>query len=487
MMTLSPALPVLLLCFTSTILSTTRAFPSHFTDTGMGCMTELDETEVIMNNQVVPFKDSTDKSMYIDLTSNNDKIEVGSTVTLVFRNPKSRPDVMYVMEATSGGTFADGKCDNAKRVGGKSTAVSFAHSLVIHSLPVYVWGGWATGHEAVQLTDRLVLGVDPTEMHVALGEAMIKLKQQQQQNQQDEEETKRVAKEKEPPAPVKNDAAASHDTGSDTEEADMHERADVADELADDDKANLGDLSHQLQQGLNSKVANPADVIKAKMEQLKRDTADRMGAMKQGLGSHHKKWEEMKRLTHQLQHSKDKMQLLKDREPGAMLDHEDKKLQYLEKMKEHMDPERYQQMKDRMEQQFDRRDAHRKARHKVRPLHELKELGEQMEAGLEQEAKQKLPQDVRQRLEAFHLHDKRWADRLHKHDKDEAPSERTDDDTDPAQEGGGLAALLDKYSGHDHDLDMHQFLYACLFFVVTNVLVIQLCLCVGQRDKGRTQ
>jgi hypothetical protein len=416
---------------------------------------------------------------------------------------------MYVMETTSGGTFVDGKCTNKKRVGGKTTAKPNApphhHSLVIHSLPIYIWGGWATGHEAVQLTDRLVLGVDPTEGSLAVGEAISKFQQQQQPNQQHKEEIKPIVAKEPDPSPnieaaevskgeetldahvKKNDAeSASHDEGSSSdteEEAEMHERSDVADELADDDKANLGDLSHQLQHGLNSKVANPADVMKDKIAKLKHHTTDKI----------------MERLNERLHHSRDKMKLMKDQNPGAILDNEDKKMQYLEKMKKHMDPERYQLMKDRMEQHFDRREKHRTTttnarRHNkvIRPLHELKELGDQVEAGLEEDAKQRLPQDVRQRLDAFHLHDKRWADRLHKKqhpDKaNEVASERTDDDYDPASSGRGLGALLTMYSGHDHELDWKQFLYACVFFVVTNVLVIQLCLCVGgQKDKGRTQ
>ena len=57
------------LCVDCMISRTVFGFPSHLIETGMGCMTELDETEVIMNNKVVPYAQSSDQSMYIDLRS----------------------------------------------------------------------------------------------------------------------------------------------------------------------------------------------------------------------------------------------------------------------------------------------------------------------------------------------------------------------------------------------------------------------------------
>jgi rRNA small subunit methyltransferase G len=442
---------VICLCSHLMISRTVFAFPSHFTETGIGCMTELDETEVIMNNKVIPYAQSSDQSMYIDLRS-TEPVTVGSTVNLVFRNPKSRPDVMYVIEASEGARFVDGRCDHEKRVGGKAQTVAVVHSLIIDTLPVHVWGGWATGHEAVQLTPVLTLGLDMEDFAANISDAIQKVK--------------------------------------DMQEAEMHEREEVAEELGDDDQANLGDLSHQLEEGLKEKVENAHDVVQEKMEKMAKLANLGLGLT---LPINHKTLENIRSWTSKLHASQDKMQLLKERDKEAtILDKEEKKKNYLERMKERLDPEKYELMKDRIEQQFDRRDTHRTARHKVRPLHELKELQESMDEHLEQEAQKNVPHTLRERWESFHRNDKRWAERFaragHENEteayrEEQVASERADDDPTPLTR---FRQFLHHYDQH-REIDMQQFLYAVIFFVLANIILIQSCLWIGRREKGRRE
>ena len=442
------------LCVDCMISRTVFGFPSHLIETGMGCMTELDETEVIMNNKVVPYAQSSDQSMYIDLRS-TEPVTVGSTVKLVFRNPASRPDVMYVIETSEGARFINGRCDHDKRVGGKAQTVAVVHSLIIDALPVHVWGGWATGHEAVQLTPVLTLGIDMEDFAANISDAIQKVK--------------------------------------DMQEAEMHEREEVAEELGDDDQANLSDLSHQLEEGLKEKVANAHDVVHEKMEKVQKMAKLANLGLGLTLPIHHKVLENIQSWTSKLHASQDKMQLLKEQKKEAtILDHEDKKKMYLERMKERLDPEKYNLMKDRMEQQFDRRDTHRTAWHKVRPLHELKELQESMEEQLEQEAQKNVPHTLRERWESFHKSDKRWAERFarasHENEteadqEEQVASERADDDPTPLTR---FRQFLRHYDKH-REIDMQQFLYAVIFFVLANITLIQSCLWVGRREKGRRE
>jgi hypothetical protein len=467
--------PLLVLLVAACAIPMTLAFPGHFIDTAVGCMTDLDPSEVIMNNPVVPFTESSDKSMYIDIKDNGQAVLVGSTVELYFRNPNRHADVQYVIETSEGARFENGRCDHQKRVGGKSSSVSEVHKLVIDTLPVKVWGGWATGHEAVQLTDVLTLETDPSQVGAAINEAFKKglvgeAKEAANDKTEGVEDTKQI--------PSDN----AHETEEEVE-AEIHERVDVAEELGDDEEADIGDLSHQLHEGLKDKVAS--DTIKEKLAKLS-NVAEFANL---GLKLPKEIDERIRKFREDLHTGNDRMEALKGKSlPTGSANYKDKKLAYLERMKERLHPDKYEQMKERMEQQFDRRDIHRNARHKIQPLHELSELEANVEEGLEQEAKKHMPQDARERMQKFHVHDKRWAERLTKlngvpSNNEPVASEQESDSTGRTTR---YSKLLDKYD-QDHEIDLRQFTYAALFFVLSNIMVIQFCLWSGRREKGRRE
>lgn len=67
-------------------------------------------------------------------------------------------DVQYVLETTDSASFADGGCEGKRRTHGRLSD-NTKHTLVIDSIEqeIRIVAGWAGGHEAVQLTEALVL------------------------------------------------------------------------------------------------------------------------------------------------------------------------------------------------------------------------------------------------------------------------------------------------------------------------------------------
>ena len=167
------------LLFTMSVVGI-HGFPSMLTDGRMGCMTDLSTDEVIMNNPVVPFSDSPHPDIALGWkhvvgggggdegqTMHTDKEIVIKEVPfslrfyLVVPPDSGARDVQYVVETTvqPGVYFENGGCDDKRRVGGKvfGDRGNVWHVEQMPTKPIEIWAGWATGHEAVKLTDKIIV------------------------------------------------------------------------------------------------------------------------------------------------------------------------------------------------------------------------------------------------------------------------------------------------------------------------------------------
>jgi hypothetical protein len=133
------------------------------------CYVDLDESEVIMNNQILlPEQAPHLVEIEVKFPESDEWTTTGleypasrpSTVQARLRIPKEleREDVQFIMETTNGGVFNPAQCG-----GSRSHATSRRHVLVLEISgeeqpdTVELWAGWATGHEAVSLTPRAIL------------------------------------------------------------------------------------------------------------------------------------------------------------------------------------------------------------------------------------------------------------------------------------------------------------------------------------------
>jgi hypothetical protein len=134
------------------------------------CYVDLDETEVVMNNQIL-LPEQALHLVEIEVKFLEGDESEWTTASLTY--PDNRPstvqarlripeeleykDVQYVMETTEGGVFNPA----AMCEGSRSHASSRKHVLVLdlsgEQESVELWAGWATGHEAVTMTPRIVL------------------------------------------------------------------------------------------------------------------------------------------------------------------------------------------------------------------------------------------------------------------------------------------------------------------------------------------
>jgi len=162
------------------------AFASNLVDTGIGCMTELSTDEVIMNEEVKPPEESDFPRMHLAVLDSegapmeNEPTSIPykydptiKTIQLAFVNPYTadefHDDLQFVVEVAgptedsgaaefvSGGSSIG--CEKNKRVSGRLMDGLARVVLQINdpTVQLRVWGGWATGHNAVRLTPALLL------------------------------------------------------------------------------------------------------------------------------------------------------------------------------------------------------------------------------------------------------------------------------------------------------------------------------------------
>ena len=145
-------------------------FADNLVITKIGCMTELDTSEVIMNNVVKSADESAFPKIHLAAVDNDNHVESpyhykDTEVNIAFVIPYStsefNEDVQFVMEVDGPAEFVDGGtigCDGNKRVSSRlrdSEQVTLQIRDPMATLKVLA--GWATGHSAVTLTPYLVL------------------------------------------------------------------------------------------------------------------------------------------------------------------------------------------------------------------------------------------------------------------------------------------------------------------------------------------
>ncbi len=194
------------------------AFASNLVETKMGCMTDLSTDEVIMNEDVKPPEESDFPKMHLAVLDESDKpIDATSfsydptqkTLQIAFVNPYStsefNDDLQFVMEIegptedsraaefVSGGSVG---CDNNKRVSGRVLANQASVVLQINdpTAKLRLWGGWATGHNAVRLTPDLFL--EPGEASEDIEELKEEIREEEFQNTGEEKLLREEADEK---------------------------------------------------------------------------------------------------------------------------------------------------------------------------------------------------------------------------------------------------------------------------------------------------
>lgn len=131
------------------------------------CFVGLETDEVVMNHRIVPFEDA-DHEVKIEIEANdggdwlqprdftysdNETIKLRLMVPPELKNE----NVQYVMETTEGGVFSpDTMCDG-KRAFARQYNDPVTLELSGEQNAVQIWAGWATGHEAVRLTEKVTL------------------------------------------------------------------------------------------------------------------------------------------------------------------------------------------------------------------------------------------------------------------------------------------------------------------------------------------
>ncbi len=131
------------------------------------CYVELDSDEIIMNYDVLPSEQAKVPGVEImgRLSGTEEWIreslafEKEQTFQLRLNVPDSlqAQNVQYVMEVSEGARFAPANMCEGRRAhaGRHDTPVTLQVDGNSHE--IVVWAGWATGHEAVSLTPKLVL------------------------------------------------------------------------------------------------------------------------------------------------------------------------------------------------------------------------------------------------------------------------------------------------------------------------------------------
>ncbi|GKY98495.1 hypothetical protein MPSEU_000806600 [Mayamaea pseudoterrestris] len=161
-------LPLLLLC----ILQLSWLPLSSGYASWLKCFIDLDEEEVIMNYNVVPFEEA-DHKVYLQIKlDNDDDITDWTTESLTYpaendetkiriklrvSDELARHDIQYVVEASQGASFTTRRMCEGSRSHASNHDVETLLTIDGSQPSVQVWAGWANGHSAVHLTERLVL------------------------------------------------------------------------------------------------------------------------------------------------------------------------------------------------------------------------------------------------------------------------------------------------------------------------------------------
>lgn len=130
------------------------------------CFVGLETDEIVMNHQIVAFEDA-DHEVKIEIQANNGDwlqpndftFSENDTIKLRLMIPPALEydDVQYVMETTKGGVFSPATMCDGKRAFARQHDEPVTLELSGEQEAVQVWAGWAMGHEAVRLTEKVIL------------------------------------------------------------------------------------------------------------------------------------------------------------------------------------------------------------------------------------------------------------------------------------------------------------------------------------------
>ena len=131
------------------------------------CYVELDTDEIIMNYDVLSPEYA--KVPGVVLMSRSSETDAWKTDSLTYEGEEAFhfrldvPDslktqsVQYVMEASEGALFAPANMCEGRRTHATRHDTSVTLKVDGTKDEVFVWAGWAIGHEAVTLTPKMVL------------------------------------------------------------------------------------------------------------------------------------------------------------------------------------------------------------------------------------------------------------------------------------------------------------------------------------------
>jgi hypothetical protein len=153
-----------------------HGFANNLVGSSVGCMTELDTSEVIMNNVIKASEDSDFPNMHLVVLKDDNNMESPfhytpseEQLTIAFVNPYSKDvfpdDLQFVMDVEGPAEFVGGGtigCEGNKRVAARLfDGGQVQLKLLDPTASLRIWAGWATGHEAVRLTPNLLLDPKP--------------------------------------------------------------------------------------------------------------------------------------------------------------------------------------------------------------------------------------------------------------------------------------------------------------------------------------
>jgi len=154
----------------ASMICSVQGFAAWLVDRELGCWTYLEEGEVIMNNGVVSAANARISGVKLQILRNgkvveqnaNNPIEFafgGETVGVKLYAPPelAYSDVQFVLQTSEGGTFTAPRVGcGGLRTSGKNVKTQATLVLSGDKDQVELIGGWATGHEAVTLTPKIV-------------------------------------------------------------------------------------------------------------------------------------------------------------------------------------------------------------------------------------------------------------------------------------------------------------------------------------------
>jgi len=177
-------LPLIVTTCLHLLPTTTHAFAAWFVDRRISCFTDLAENEIIMNNKVLSHSSSREPTIHLEVSplgkQDNNAAAPNSEYVVKFVIPAevraSLSDVQYVLELgtvdsdpiakftsapPNGGIGCDGRRSHASagKEDSSSAAIFTINDDAKRGDRVEISGGWATGHEAVTLTEKVVVVV----------------------------------------------------------------------------------------------------------------------------------------------------------------------------------------------------------------------------------------------------------------------------------------------------------------------------------------